>query len=118
MTSSLVMTDDHAVHNEGRSICRQLDPSNQGIQIQWGDRGRDHYLQSPNIPCMHVIIIQYDNKCIMKNEIQENMILNQQSDYRLLPSHATIRPSTFIGRTSFISSIGDFLLVSCIEICI
>jgi hypothetical protein len=31
----------------------------------------------------------------------------------LPPSQTAIRPSTFIGGTSLISSIGDFLLVSC-----
>lgn len=31
----------------------------------------------------------------------------------LPPSHAAIRPSTLIGGTSLMSSIGDFLLVSC-----
>lgn len=31
----------------------------------------------------------------------------------LPPSQATMRPSTLIGGTSLINSIGDFLLVSC-----
>ena len=98
---NVAFSDDDLEHNEGHSTCRQ--------QARVG-RGKWTQLDDPVLDwCLQVI---YKSPVRQKSQSQECLKPLMRSGDKP-PSQAAVLPTTLIGGTSLISSIGDFLLLSC-----